>query len=988
MSPDTNEAAAPAWHTLPPEDAAERLDVDPARGLDDDEVARRRQRHGPNELVHEEGPQVWELLLDQFSEPLVVVLIVAAGVSAGAWWLESAAGEGLPWDALVILAIVLLNAVIGFVQEYRAERAVESLKTMTAPEAHVRRQGEERVVGTVELVPGDVLLLTDGGRVPADARIVQSASLRVEEAALTGESEPVSKRVEALADPDLPVGDRGNMVFMGSAVTYGHGEAVVVATGMRTEVGGIAGLLASSKDEGTPLQGELARVGRQLGWLALAISVLVAVTGVLRAQTLTVEMVLPLFLFGVALAVAAVPEGLPAVVTATLALGMRRLAERSAVVRSLPAVEALGSATVICTDKTGTLTRNEMSVRRLLLGDGSVVAVEGPGYAPEGAFRAVQAESEGGAQPELDPDDNPLLYRVLLLGALDNDATLAEDDTPHENGREARRWSIRGDPTEGALVVAAEKAGIGVARVREEHPRKGEIPFSSDRRRMTTIHELEGQAVAVVKGAPEVVLERCTRIRRTDGVEPLDDDGRAALLEANQRFASRALRTLAVASRTLEGTDADEDPNPEEAESELVFEGLVGMLDPPRSEARESVARAREAGVRTLMVTGDHVATARAIAGEIGIGGPGDGDDGPEVLSGHEVEQMDEAELDRAVSRCSVYGRVDPETKYRLVEALQRRGEIVAMTGDGVNDAPAVKRADIGVAMGRSGSDVTREASDIVLADDNYATIVAAVEEGRTIFANLQSFVRYLLSANAGEVLTILGAVLGAGLLGLEAEGGGFILPILAVQILWVNLVTDGPPALALGVSPTEPGIMRLPPRDPGSPVIDGAMWTLIGVSGLTIMVGTLAVLDAYLPGGMVHLLEDPGATVEDALPRARTMAFTTLVMFQMVHVFNCLSRERSVFRSGVLRHRWLLLAVAGSLSMHAAVVYVPLMQRAFDTVALSAGDWAVAAGVSLSLVVVVEALKRTGVLQARGSTDPWHASCTVVQGGNPRPSG
>lgn len=942
--------AGPPWHTLGVDEVAARLDVDLRLGLSADEVLRRRERHGRNELLHDEGPGPWAILAGQFTEPLVLVLLAAALLSGGIWWAGSAGDEALPWDALVIAAIVLLNAVIGFVQEYRAERAVEALKSMTAPEARVRRDGEERRVDAADLVPGDVLLLQEGDRIAADARLVESASLKVEEAALTGESEPVSKQVAPLDDPDLEVAERRTLVFTASAVTYGHGEAVVVATGMETQVGGIAGLIQATPDEATPLQRELSGVGRQLGVLVLGISVVVTVAGVLREGSLTLDVVLQMFLFGVALAVAAVPEGLPAVVTATLALGMRRLAARQAVVRSLPAVEALGSATVICTDKTGTLTRNEMTVRRLLTGDGREVGVGGEGYRPEGDLTWLDT---GEAAAE-----DPAILRLLRLAALDNDARLIPPDDA-SGGPGGGIWTISGDPTEAALVVAAEKGGIDVAGLREAHPRLAEIPFSSDRRRMTTVHDLDGGRVAAVKGAPEVILDRCDRIRTADGTAPLDDGTRRRIDEANEAFAGDALRTLAVASGEAPETGAE--PHPDEVERGLVFEGLMGMIDPPRDEARAAVATARRAGIRTIMVTGDHTATARAIAGELGIG---EGDP-PEVLAGRDVARMDDDELRSAVASCCVFGRVDPEIKYRIVKALQAGGEVVAMTGDGVNDAPAVKTADIGVAMGRSGSDVTREAGDIVLADDDYATIVAAVEEGRTIFANLQSFIRYLLSANAGEVLTILGAVAGASLLGLEGGTAGFILPLLPVQILWINLVTDGPPALALGVSPGEPGLMERPPRDPQRRVIDGSMWLLFAVSGVTIMVGTLAVLDAYLPGGTTHLLEGAGDG-GDPLARARSAAFTTLMLFQMVHVFNCLSGERSLTASGVLRNRWLLAAVAGSLLLQVAVLELPLLQRAFGTVSLSLRDWAVAGGVAVSLIVPVEILK--AVLRARGT--------------------
>jgi Ca2+-transporting ATPase len=681
----------------------------------------------------------------------------------------------------------------------------------------------------------------------------------------------------------------------------------------------------------------------------------VAAAGVIRAGTLESGILLEMFLFGVALAVAAVPEGLPAVVTATLALGMQRLARRNAIVRSLPAVEALGSATVICTDKTGTLTRNEMTVRRILVGSRRTVEVTGHGYGAEGGFRwEEEAPDEAGAHEQL--------ARLLALAALDNDASLV---------RRGAEVEAHGDPTEVALLVAAAKAGIEVEELRRRRPRRGEIPFSSARRRMTTVHDLDDGPTAVMKGAPEVVLERCTRIREAGEVRELDAGTREEIEARNEAFAGRALRTLAVASRPVEareagGPGAAGDPDPETVEREMVFEGLVGMLDPPREASAPSVRTAARAGIRTLMVTGDHVATARAIAREVGIGDPGDpdGPEGPGVLSGREVAALEPAELQEAVGRCSVFGRVDPETKFAIVRALQARGEVVAMTGDGVNDAPAVKTADIGVAMGRTGTDVTREAGDIVLADDDYATIVAAVEEGRTIFSNLRKFIRYLLSANAGEVLTILGAVAAAGALGLRDPGGGFLLPLLPVQILWINLVTDGPPALALGVSPPEPGIMEAPPRDPDAPVLGARMWTFVLVSGLTIMVGTLGVLDAYLPGGWIDL---PGlVSPDDPVRRARTMAFTTLVMFQVAHVFNCLSQDRSVFRSRVPSNGWLLAAVALSLVLHAAVLAVPVLRTAFDTVPLGPREWAVASGVALSVVAVSELLKLTPWMKGR----------------------
>ena len=977
---------AVTWFLLSPEDALRRLGVDPDQGLSTEEAHRRLERHGPNELPRESGPTAWQILRSQFASPLILVLIVAALISTATWFFETPRAS-LPFDALAILAIVVLNAVLGFVQEYRAERAVEALEELSAPVARVRRDGEEREVAAAELVPGDILLLTAGDRVPADARLVEVHTLKVDEAPLTGESVAVSKRVEALDDPATEIGDRRNMVYMGTAVTYGRATAVVVGTGADTEMGGIATLLQRAGDKTTPLQHQLARVGRQLGGLALGVSLVVVAVGLLRAGSFDLDVLLQMFLFGVALAVAAVPEGLPAVVTASLALGVRRLAQRNAIVRRLPAVETLGSADVICTDKTGTITRGEMTVRRILLGADRVIEVTGAGYAPEGEFLELQAPNRGADSTEharpIDPAHDPALLRLLRLAALDNDAKLVEEDG------DAPRLRIDGDTTEGALVVAARKAGLHEERLREEFPREGEIPFSGERKRMTTVHTLDGVRTAIVKGAPEVILELCTKVRvaapdatgtrdasgrRSDAAtdtpagvgdavdpggatRPLDATTRAAILARNERFAADALRTLAVASRPLP-EDANLD-DPDAVERDLVFEGLFGMLDPPRPEAGAAVAEARRAGIRTVLVTGDHVLTARAIAFQVGVAE----EDAP-VLAGRDVAAMDDDELARRVEEVSVYGRMGPEEKIRILRALKRHRRIVAMTGDGVNDAPAVKDADIGVAMGITGTDVTREASDVVLTDDNYATIVAAIAEGRRVFDNIRAFTRYLLSANAGEVLTVFAAVMLAGPLGLAPEGALF-LPLLPAQILWINLVTDGPPALALGMSPPRPEQMRRPPRPPEEPVIHRPMWFLIGTVGVVIMLGTLFVLDAYLPDGLVHFM-GIGAAGADAYRYARTAAFTTLLMFEIFDVFNCLSQTESVFRSDVHRHPWLLGAVALSLLLHVAVVYWAPLQAAFGTVPLAPRDWVFAAGVAASVVVAVELLKLTPLVRTR----------------------
>ncbi len=926
-----------AWFLLPAEEVVARLGVDPDVGLSEEEAARRLREYGPNEIQEEAGRGPLAILAGQVLEPLVLILVVAAGIAAAIWWVEGPDHEPLPYDSLAILAIVILNTVLGFVQEYRAEQAVAALKRMAAPESTVRRNGRIRRIPAREVVPGDILILEAGDRIPADACLLHTANLEVDESALTGESVPVRKHPRPLTDPRTELGDQANMVFMGTVVTYGRGEAVVVATGMATAMGRIAHLLQSVEEEETPLQRDLARVGRQLGMAVLAIAVVVTGVGILRAGRLTLDVALDMFLFGVALAVAAIPEGLPAVVTAVLALGMRRMAERNAIVRRLPAVETLGSATVICSDKTGTLTRNEMTVTQVLLGSERLIQVEGQGYTPTGRFRDDRGAVEPSATPEL--------RWLATAAALNNDAELVQG----EDGR----WRVIGDPTEGALLVLARKAGLDPDRLRRDFPRVGEIPFSSERKRMTTIHPMDGRQVAIVKGAPEVILERCSQIREGDGTRPCTPEDRARILEQNEALAGRALRTLAFASRVLEADLRDDqgDYDPETVEQDLVWDGLVGMIDPPRPEVRDAIRVARQAGIRTVMITGDHRLTALAIARDLGIAGPE-----AEALTGAELSEMDDEHLKQVVERISVYARVNPEHKLRIVEALKAHGHVVAMTGDGVNDAPALRRADIGVAMGITGTDVSKEAADMVLADDNYATIVAAVAEGRTILDNITKFLRYLLSSNMGEVATMFSAMLLAGVLALSVDGRLF-LPLLAAQILWINLVTDGGPALAMGVDPPEPDVMERPPRPLHAPIIDRTMWAFIFLAGGVMALGSLFVMDSYLPGGLTDwrvLSLDRDAD----LVYARTVVFTTLVLFQLVNAFNCRSGWRSVFTAGVRSNPWLWLAVGFSLAAQIAVIYWMPLQRAFDTVPLGLADWGVAVGTAASLVLAAELFK------------------------------
>ena len=745
----------------------------------------------------------WRRFLSQFRDVLVILLLVATAVSVALWFVER--DTALPYESIAIFAVVLLNATMGFIQASRAEAAVAALRSMSASEASVIRDGERRRVAAAELVPGDVILIEQGDTIPADARVMESTALMTAEAALTGESLPVSKNAAPIAD-EAAVADRENMIFSGTAATYGRGSALVTATGMSTEVGRIAGLLKESPAEVTPLQRELDRTGKILGFVVLAIAAIMIVTIILVEDVHGIAGILDVLILGVALAVAAVPEGLPAVVTAVLSIGVQRMARRNAIVRHLAAVETLGSASVIASDKTGTLTRNEMTVRVVVTASGRV-SFSGSGYSPEG-----EVQREGGGS--LDGALRAELERALAAANLANNATVRE-----ENGR----WMVEGDPTEGALLVAARKAGLSET-FDARFSRVGEIPFSSERKLMSTLHrdrERGDKQTVFTKGAPDVLLARCPWELVGENPVPLTAERRSEIEQTNLALADEALRTLGVAIRRLTedvpvaaGSEVESS-----VEQDLIFAGLIGMIDPPRAEAGEAVARAKRAGIRLIMITGDHPRTAAVIARELGISSDG------RTITGAELDKQSDDALARTVAEVSVYARVNPDHKLRIVKALQRDRAIVAMTGDGVNDAPALKTADIGVAMGVMGTDVAREAADIVLADDNFASIVAAVDEGRAIFANIRTFLRYLLSSNIGEVLTMFFGVLLATRIGLPSENGVIVLPLLATQLLWINLVTDGAPALALGVDPPQEDLMRQPPRPNGEPVITGEMW-------------------------------------------------------------------------------------------------------------------------------------------------------------------
>ena len=902
------------------------LGADVDRGLRSEEAAERSAFFGPNQLDAAEATPTWRKILAQFADPLIYLLLGAVVISFVAWVVEGR--DGVPFEPLVIVAIVVLNAVLGYVQEARAETAVASLQRMAAPTAGVLRDGREERIPARDLVPGDVLVLAEGDAVGADARLAEAASLTVAEASLTGESEAVLKDVAPLPGP-VTLGDRVNMVFNGTAVARGRGRAVVTATGMDTEMGEVAALLGRTEEERTPLQREVDRVGRMLGVAVIVIAVIVVTAILLTADIEDSADVVSVLLVGVSLAVAAVPEGLPAILSVVLALGVQRMAHRRAIVKRLSSVETLGSASVICTDKTGTLTENEMTIEVVATASGEA-EVTGAGYRPEGEVQV------GGRRLE-----DPLLLdevrSVLLGGSLAGDAVLRE---------EAGAWVIRGDPTEAAFLVAAAKIGLGDER-RERFQRVGEVPFTSERKLMSTFQSdagLDGRVSIVTKGAPDVLLARCTHERVGGEVRPLTPDRRADVLATVERLADRALRTLAVAYRPL----ADDRPHDgdEALEHELIHLGIVGIIDPPRPEAAAAIAESAAAGVRIVMITGDHPRTGARIAADLGIAGPGAATG---VLTGEDMERLDDDGLREATRDASVFARVAPEHKLRIVDALQADGHVVAMTGDGVNDAPALKASDIGVAMGRAGTDVAKEAADMILADDNLATIVGAVREGRGIFANIRTFLRFLLSSNIGEVFVMFFGVLLAGMLGLEDTGEAIAVPLLVTQILWINLLTDSAPALALGLDPVPADVMTRPPRRITDRVIDGEMWFGIVWVGAVMAVVTLAALDLHLDGGV---LGGSGDIVE-----ARTMAFTTLVLAQLFNCFNARS-DRASALPRLFTNRVLWGAITLSALLQVAVVQLPLLNDAFATTPLSIDGWLTCIGLASLVLWAAEAKK------------------------------
>ena len=906
----------PIWHTLTPNEAAADLKTDLLVGLSEAEAQRRLAEHGPNELQERPGRTFWQMLLAQFNQFLVWILIAAAIVSAVIGWGEyrrtGSVAEFI--DVGAIVAIVVLNAVLGVIQEGRAEKSLAALRKMSSPNARVLRGGHQVSIPSRELVPGDVVLLETGNYIPADVRLFDAANLSVDEASLTGESVPVGKKAERILPVETGIGDRRNMAFMSTIITYGRGAGLVIGTGMQTQIGQIAEMLQSYEEEATPLQIKLDQLGRTLGIAALVVCALVGLIGVVRDTQVgvlfregpaaylgiaaTVPTLVEMFMVAVSLAIAAVPEGLAAVVTITLALGMQEMIRRHALLRRLHAVETLGSATTICSDKTGTLTQNEMTAVQMYV-DRSLLTITGEGYKPEGQF--LDEDQPVGLE------GYPGMRLLLRAGLLCNDARLEQST---EDGQSA--WGIAGDPTEGSFVVAAAKAGYWKDELGKEYPRLAEVPFDSERKRMTTIHPdpRYGGYVAYIKGAPDIVLSLSTTVLEDGVIRPLTDERRQNILDENAGLAANALRVLAVAFRPYQ--DLPEQVTPEAVERELTFIGLLGMIDPARPEVKPALEKARSAGIRTVMITGDYPLTARAIAEEIGLlehGGP--------AMSGAELDQIDDDGFRDVVGRTNVYARVSPQHKVKIVEALKARGEIVAMTGDGVNDAPALKRANIGVAMGITGTDVTKETADMVLTDDNYASIVSAIEQGRIIYSNIRKFVYYLLSCNMAEIAILFIAML-----------LGWPLPLVAIQLLVLNLLTDGAPALALGLEKGDPDIMDQPPRPVAEPIINRDM--IVGIAVQTVAI-TTAVLTAFqlgLAGG-------------NSEQHARTMAFATLSISELVRAYTSRSERYSVFAIGVFSNRWMQWAVLVSLVLLLAIIYVPFLDPVFETTYLTVGDWA-----------------------------------------------
>ncbi len=886
------------WHSMTADQVLKELNTSPHEGLSVEEVRDRLEKYGPNELKKEDRVSPFTLFINQFKNILIVILLIATVLSG-------LAGETL--DAFLILVIVLFCAVLGFIQEYRAERALEALKKMLSPTITVLRGGKEEEVETKQLVPGDVLLLEAGDKIPADARIIENYSLRCDEAPLTGESAPVGKDLKPLA-ADVRVSDRKNMVFTGTTVTYGRARAVLTSTGMSTEFGKIAEEVTAVKTEKTPLEKRTEEIGKWLGIISLIVCFLVAGISVVRelmGGKVDFPFIVTMVMFAVSLAVAAVPEALAAIVTGALAIGMHQMAKRNALIRKMPAVETLGCTTVICSDKTGTLTKGEMTVRKMFVG-GRMIEVTGSGYEPTGELKGAAKTPVG---------ESETINKLLMGGLLCNDSSLEKSEG---------KWVIKGDPTEGALVVVAAKAGLHQGELRLESPRVEEIPFSSERKRMTTIHQMpDGKRTAFIKGAPEAILQRCSHILEEGGIRELKETEKNKVLKINEEMAQAALRVLGFAYRDCSGVM---ECTEEVLERDMVFVGLTGMIDPPREEAVEAIRVCKEIHIRPIMITGDHKLTAVAIAKEMGIYQEGD-----IVLVGEDLERMTEEELGKIVYQVSVYARVSPMDKLKIVKAWKNKGEVVAMTGDGVNDAPALKHADIGVAMGITGTEVSKESAEMVLSDDNFATIVSAIERGRWIYDNIKKYLTYLLRCNITEVVVIGGVVL---------ISGPEYLPLLPASILFMNLVTDGLPALALGIAPPDPDIMQRPPRDPKESVFS---WD----------VRTFIMLALFIEIPFFFYLFYEGLS---DIAQARTEIFFLFIFIELIIALNFRSMKYSIFKAPP--HLWLILAILSQLVLTILLVQIPAIQEAFGITKLSFSALKVILGFGVIVFISMEVIK------------------------------
>ncbi len=886
------------WYLKSKAQVLEELETDLEKGLTDAQVEARLEKYGPNSLKEEKKKSLLSRILAQFADFLVLILIAAAIISVFV---------GERTDAIVILAIVVLNAFLGVYQEGKAEKSLDALKKMSSPTAKVIRNGQTSIVNADTLVPGDIVLLDAGDIMPADLRFTESSNLKIEEASLTGESVPVDKSSQAEYTEEVSLGDRKNMGYMSTIVTYGRAKSIVVGTAHDTEIGKIATAIQTSPTEVTPLQKQLNGLGKVLGIATIIICIIVFGVGILQGNG-----VLEMLMIAISLAVAAIPEGLPAIVTIVLALGMNRMVKRHAIVKKLLAVETLGSTTVICSDKTGTLTQNEMTVVKVYA-DNTTIDISGTGYSPKGEFNI-----EGQA---LDPDSLPGLKTLLSIATLSNDAEIETN----EGG-----YNVIGDPTEGSLITLGTKAGITRSHINKTYPRVEEIPFDSERKMMTTFHKdyLPGKIVSFTKGAPDIIMDKCSHISINGQVLPFDSDLRKDIMAMNSKFSKEALRVLAFAYK--EYTALPDTIESKEVESDMTLVGLVGMIDPARPEAKEAIAKCKDAGIQTIMITGDYKETAFAIAKELGLA-----QKESEAIMGSELDSLNDAELQERVKTTKVFARVSPDHKVRIVEALKRNGNVTAMTGDGVNDAPALKKADIGVAMGITGTDVAKNTAELILTDDNFSSIVAAVEEGRVIYDNIRKFVYFLLSCNIGEIILIFTSIL-----------MGIPIPLLPIQLLWLNLVTDSFPALALGTEKGDPDIMQKKPRDPKEPLLNKDLVTRIIIQSIAIGGTTLA---AYL----IALKSYP-----DNIEEARTIAFTTLILAELLRSYSVRSQTHSIFEIGLFTNMTLIYGTLFSFGLTIAVIYIPFLQPIFDTFPMGWADWKIVLPFAFIPLIVGEVSK------------------------------